>query len=510
MIFDVKFDLRRKARLVAGGHLTSPPKEDIYSGVVGMEAVRLGFLLASLNNLDVCAADIGNAFLYGKTQEKVYIVAGPEFGPLQGKPLLIDKGLYGLRTSSARFHEHLAEKLRRMGYTPSYADPDLWIKDCDTHYEYLATYVDDILSFSKDPMAVIADIRQNYILKGVGFPEYYLGGDVEHLDEGWHRDGPRIGLSATTYIKNIIEKLEQMMNREFKSYKTPMDENYHPELDTSAFLAPKVASQYRGIIGSCNWLITLGRIDICYATHALARFAMAPRTEHFDAALRVVGYLKRYPKGRIIIDPQTPQVDGYDFPPIATWSDLYPDATEELPTNMPPPKGASAHVLCYVDADHAHDKVTRRSVSGILLLVNNTPIKWVSKRQKTVESSTYGSELVAARIATDHIVEYRYKLRMLGVPTTGPSTLLGDNKSVILSATLPSSTLKQKHNSIAYHRIREAIAASILRFAHIPSDQNLADLLTKPLPSARFFACVKRLLFRNPTHVSGTVQTPSP
>ena len=77
MVFDVKFDLRRKARLVLGGNWTEPPKEDIYSGVVGMDTIRLGFQIAAMNGLKVCAADVGNAFLYGKTREKVYIVAGP-------------------------------------------------------------------------------------------------------------------------------------------------------------------------------------------------------------------------------------------------------------------------------------------------------------------------------------------------------------------------------------------------------------------------------------------------
>ena len=104
MVFDVKFDLRRKSRLVAGGNHTENPKEDIYSGVVGMETVRLGFTLAAMNKLQCCAADVGNAFLYGKTREKVYIVAGPEFGEHAGKRLIIDKGLYGLKTSSARLH----------------------------------------------------------------------------------------------------------------------------------------------------------------------------------------------------------------------------------------------------------------------------------------------------------------------------------------------------------------------------------------------------------------------
>ena len=75
-IFDVKFDEQRKCRLVAGGHRTDPPKEDTYSGVVSMEAVRLGFILARMNDLKVCAGDVGNAFLYGKTPEKVFVIAG--------------------------------------------------------------------------------------------------------------------------------------------------------------------------------------------------------------------------------------------------------------------------------------------------------------------------------------------------------------------------------------------------------------------------------------------------
>jgi hypothetical protein len=87
-IFDVKFDGTRKCCLVAGGHRTDPPKDDIFSGVVSMEAVRLGFILARLNGLMVCVGDVGNAFLYGKTNEKVYVIAGPEFGPHQGKSML--------------------------------------------------------------------------------------------------------------------------------------------------------------------------------------------------------------------------------------------------------------------------------------------------------------------------------------------------------------------------------------------------------------------------------------
>jgi len=90
-VFDIKFDLRHKARLVAGGNHTQPPKEDIFSGVVGMETIRMAFLIAKMNHLDVCATDIGNAFLYGTTSEQVYIKAGEEFGVNKGHTLLLIK-----------------------------------------------------------------------------------------------------------------------------------------------------------------------------------------------------------------------------------------------------------------------------------------------------------------------------------------------------------------------------------------------------------------------------------
>ena len=130
--------------------------------------------------------------------------------------------------------------------------------------------------------------------------------------------------------------------------------------------------------------------------------------------------------------------------------------------------------------------------------MNNMPISWVSKRQKTVETSTYGSELVAARMATELAIEFRYKLRSFGVPIDGPTLMLGDNISVILNTTVPLSQLRKKHNAIAYHRVREAIAGGVLRFAKVDTKDNLADVLTKPLPTDGHLDLISRVLFRKP------------
>jgi hypothetical protein len=102
----------------------------------------------------------------------------------------------------------------------------------------------------------------------------------------------------------------------------------------------------------------------------------------------------------------------------------------------------------YVDADHAHDLVTRRSITGILVMLLNTHIRWISKLQKTVETSTYGSDLLALRVATELILEIRYMLRSLGVALDGPELMLGDNTSVVLNTTMPSIVLKRKHNAL--------------------------------------------------------------
>jgi hypothetical protein len=114
-----------------------------------------------------------------------------------------------------------------------------------------------------------------------------------------------------------------------------------------------------------------------------------------------------------------------------------------------------------------------------LIYLNRAPIIWYSKTQKTIETTTFGSEFVALRIATEQIKALRYKLRMMGVPIENAANVLVDNETVVKNSTIPSSTLQRKHNSICYHYICEAVAAKIIRIAHIPTDQNLADMLTK-------------------------------
>ncbi len=116
MVFDVKQSLKRKARFVAGGHKTDPPKDSTYSSVASLRSVRLVALIAELNGLKLTAGDVGNAHLEATTSERVAFVAGPEFGELEGHTMVVVKALCGLRSSGARFHEKFAETLRSLNF----------------------------------------------------------------------------------------------------------------------------------------------------------------------------------------------------------------------------------------------------------------------------------------------------------------------------------------------------------------------------------------------------------
>ena len=124
---------------------------------------------------------------------------------------------------------------------------------------------------------------------------------------------------------------------------------------------------------------------------------------------------------------------------------------------------------------------------------------------KNIECATYGSEMVASRIAVEMLISMRYFLFMLGINVEPSSFLVGDNMAVVLNTTIPSSALKRKHQACNYHKIRESIAAGFIRYGHIRSNENVADLLTKPLVRSVFERLCSQYLFRKAKTTQGSV-----
>jgi hypothetical protein len=476
LVYAVKHDGRHKARLVADGHLTDVPVDSVYSGVVSLKGLRSMIFIAELNQLPIWSTDIGNAYLEAYTQEKVCISAGPEFKELAGHTLVIVKALYGLRSSGLRWHERFADCLRDEGFFPCKAEPDIWMRDKGDHYEYVGVYVDDLAFAMKKPseFAHTLTTKYKFKLKGTGELSFHLGCDFYRDHDG------TLCMSPIKYIDRMVDNYVRLFGEKPKlNVMSPLEKGDHPELDDTPFLESQGIQDYQSLIGASQWAISLGRFDIHSAIVTLSSFRSAPRVGHLERAKRVVRYLAKFKHGAIKFRTKMPDYsDLPDNKPDWTGT-IYRDASEDVPTDAPRPLGKPVILTRYVDANLYHDWLDGRSVTGILTLANQTPIDWLSKKQATVETATYGSEFIATRRATEKSIEDRLLFRYLGVPLFDRDYMFGDNESVVNSSMRIDSKLHKRHNALSYHKVREAIAAGYISYHHVPSRYNIADVLSK-------------------------------
>ena len=131
----------------------------------------------------------------------------------------------------------------------------------------------------------------------------------------------------------------------------------------------------------------------------------------------------------------------------------------------------------------------------MLTYLNRAPVQWLSKQQNSIETSSFGSEFCALKVAAEMNRGLRYKLRMMGVPLLGPANVRCDNMSVVYNTMMPESTLKKKSNSIAYHFVRECVAAEEMRIGWEDTRTNLGDVLTKIQLGTKRNELVKRILW---------------
>ncbi len=461
--------------------------------------MRIMFLIAAINCLVILGADVQNSYINARTREKVYMITGPELGSNAGRPATIVRALYGLKSSGARWRDHLAAIFREAGFTNSKADPDVWMRKAQKpnkflYWEYVLCYVDDILAVSHDPRAILDTILQQVTLKpgSIEEPKNYLGANISKctvFDGNNQIPQKQVWtMSAQEYIRRAVEevKRELKVNNQYlpKKIETPLSSGYRPELDFSLELCPQMTNYYQGLIGILRWIVELGRINIMVPVSMLSRYLISPREGHLQQAYQIFAYLKQFNHPALVFDESEPVLSTDHFN-VCDWSSHYPDAEKKVPQDAPEALGHSVVTTCYVDADHAGCHVTRRPHTGILIYVNCAPIIWFSKRQNTVESSTFSSEYIALKVAIELIESLRYKLRMFGIPIDGSTIVFCDNEAVVQNSTRPESTLKKKHVSIAYHRCREAQVAGYVRIGFIKGMENLADLLTKTLPGPR-------------------------
>ena len=210
---------RCKARLVAGGYKTKTPAALTYSSVVSRDSVHIAFLVAALNDLQVLACDIQNAYLSAPCREKIWTRAGPEFRTEKGKIMIVKMALYGLKSSGADFRSILANQLHEMNYVPTKADLDVWLRpavklDGFEYYEMVLCYVNDILCVLHKPLYTMESISKTFTLKDnkVEPPDIYLGAKIWKISTSngancWTMSPEEYCCAA---VKNVVERISKI------------------------------------------------------------------------------------------------------------------------------------------------------------------------------------------------------------------------------------------------------------------------------------------------------------
>ena len=331
IIYGVKHDGRHKARLVAGGHLTDPNTESVYSGVVLLRGIRLVVFLAELNDLQLWGADVSNAYLEAKTKEKVYIIGGPEFGMLEVHTLLIDKALHGLRSSGLCWHQRFADVLRAIGFTQSKAESDIWMRENNGLYEYIAVYVDDLLIAARNPEEIVSKLKEQHKFKlnGVGPLTYHSGCDYFRDDVGTLCYGPK------KYISKLNNPYEAMFGNKPREYTSPLEKGDHPEIDTTDELDQDGIKRYQTMIGCLQWAVSLGWFDIQTSTMTMSRFRVAPRKGHLERLKRMYGYLKKFSSAAIRVRTDEPKLSTLPDQNFEWCHTVYGNVEELVPKDAP-------------------------------------------------------------------------------------------------------------------------------------------------------------------------------
>jgi len=250
--------------------------------------------------------------------------------------------------------------------------------DNKQHMEYIATYVDDLIVASKHNADSIFDaLSRIYLTRDETDLNSYLGQDIHKLPDSCYR------ISSETYIQEMVKCLEAETGQ-LRLWRTPMLQGDRPEEDESELLDERDTTHYQSLLGKLNWIVTTVRYDISYAVVSLARFSAAPRRGHLKRLHRIAGYLKKYPDISLVMDPTPIQLDGTQS---FVWSkddlEQYSEINDDVVKTRiyPDPIISELNVTIFVDSDHAHDRITGKSVTGYLVFLGSSPIEWKSKRQ---------------------------------------------------------------------------------------------------------------------------------
>lgn len=436
---------RFKARLVAKGFTQIPGQDFTYTfaPVARWESMRTILTLAGEHDMVLRQVDVKTAYLNGPLDEEIYMkkpsIAGSGYWRLR-------KGLYGLKQSGRQWYKELNAKLETLGFRRTESDWSVYVRRVDNERSYITTSVDDMLIASSsvsESDAVIEALSSLFEITNNGEPSFHLGCSITR-----NRETRTLKIDQHAYIESIL--------REFGFEKcnpvhTPMDPGKRLSPETTPLTPAQQEAvnkfPYGALVGKCMYLATCSRPDISYTVRELAGYMVNYGPSHIAAAKHLLRYLK---------------------------------GTQSNGLTLGSTNAVHPTIRALSDSDWGMGD-SRKSVSGFVIMMGESPISWSSKQQNVVALSSCEAEYLASTHCTREILWFRNLLAKLGFPQQSATTLFCDNQGTIACTHDPHTHSKMKHIAIREHFIRDCIAKRQIDVIYISNKENFADLFTKPL-----------------------------
>ncbi|KAJ9541256.1 hypothetical protein OSB04_027762 [Centaurea solstitialis] len=441
-----------KARLVAKGFTQTHgiDYDETFSPVAMLKSIRILMAISAYFNYEIWQMDVKTAFLNGKLTEDVYMEQpeGFEDPKNPNKVCKLLKSIYGLKQASRSWNLHFDERIKEFGFTKSEFEPCVYTKFSGSIVTFLVLYVDDILLIGNDVptlQSVKSWLSKCFQMKDLGEAAYILGIKIYR-----NRSKRLIGLSQSTYIDKILKKFR--MDESKKGF-IPMQHGIvlsKTQCPVSSQDQDKMKSvPYASAIGSIMYAMLCTRPDVAYSVSVTSRYQQNPGEPHWVAVKNILKYLRRTKEMFLVFGGTEDEIS----------------------------------VTGYSDASFQTDRDDFRSQSGYVFTLNGGAISWKSSKQDTIADSTTEAEYIAASDAAKEAVWLRNFLSDLRVVASisRPIDIFCDNSGAVAQAKEPKEHHKSRHVLRKYHLIREIIGRGDVRICKIPTEDNVADPLTKPL-----------------------------
>ena len=444
-----------KGRLVAKGfkQVHGIDYDETFSPVAMIKSIRILLAIAAYHDYEIWQMDVKTAFLNGMLLEDVYMTQPEGFVDLEnaGKVCKLQRSIYGLKQASRSWNLRFDNAIKEFGFIKNEDEPCVYKKVSGSTVVFLVLYVDDILLMGND-IPTLQSIKtwlgNCFSMKDLGEATYILGIKI-------YRDRSRklIGLSQSTYIDKVLKRFSmQDSKRGFlpMTHGITLSKEQCPKTQEERERMIKIP--YASAIGSIMYAMLCTRPDVSYALSMTSRHQVDPGESHWIAVKNILKYLRRTKDTFLIYGGE-----------------------EEL------------IVTGYTDASFQTDKDDYRSQSGFVFCLNGGAVSWKSSKQATVADSTTEAEYIAASEAAKEAVWIKKFITELGVVPSiaDPLELYCDNNGAIAQAKEPRSHQRSKHILRRFHLIREIIERGDVKICRVPTDDNIADPLTKPLTQQR-------------------------